>query len=157
MSVIALTKLRCYRMWHRTVWYPNPQTMRTASHPTGHTILAAARPKMWHRKKHAKTLNNVISQNGLTLMLVQVLQVMVMVMWVLLVIKRSCCRRLVMVERILAVYGHWMVQWCWVKARCCGRRGAVVTHREVQLNALTLRVYSSSARCRSAPLAETVT
>jgi hypothetical protein len=37
------------------------------------------------------------------LVLVQVLQVMVMVMWALLVIKRRCCRRLVMVERILAV------------------------------------------------------
>lgn len=55
-------------------------------------------------------ISNVTEQNGLTLVLVQVLQVMVMVMWVLLVIKRSCCRRLVMVERILAVYGHWMVQ-----------------------------------------------
>lgn len=90
-------------------------------------------------------------------MLVQVLQVMVMVMCVLLVIKRSCCRRLVMVERILAVYGQWMVQRCWVKARCCGRRGAVVTHGELQLNALTLRVCGSSFRCKSAPLAETVT
>jgi len=89
--------------------------------------------------------------------LVQVLQVMVMVMCVLLVIKRSCCRRLVMVERILAVYGQWMVQRCWVKARCCGRRGAVVTHGELQLNALTLRVCGSSFRCKSAPLAETVT
>jgi hypothetical protein len=73
-----------------------------------------------------------------------------------LVIKRSCCRRLVMVERILAVYGHWMVQWCRVKARCCGRC-AVVTHLELQLNSLTLRVCGSSVRCKSTPVAETVT
>lgn len=147
MRVIALTKLRSYIIWHRTVWYLNPQPMRTASHPTGHTILAAARPKIWHCNEHTKTLINVISQNGLTLMLVQVLQVMVMVMWVLLVIKRSCCRRLVMVERILAVYGHRMVQWCWVKTRCCGRRRAAVTHRELQLDAPTLCVCGSSVRC----------
>ena len=157
MRIIALKKLRCYGMWHRAVWYLNPQPICTTSNPTGHAMFAAARRKIWFCNKHTKTLNNVIDQNGLTLVLVQVLQVMMMVMWVLLVIKRSCCRRLVMVERILAVYGHWMVQWCWVKARCCGRRGAVVTHRELQLNALTLRVCGSSVRCKSAPVAETVT
>jgi hypothetical protein len=53
--------------------------------------------------KHTKTLNYVTGKSGLTLVLVQVLKVMVVVMvWALLVIKRCCCR-LVMVERILAM------------------------------------------------------
>lgn len=57
-----------------------------------------------HRRGTAPEIGIHSRADTAALVLVQVLKVMVVVMvWALLVIKRRCCRRLVMVERILAM------------------------------------------------------